>query len=426
MLILDEATSALDNESEKIVQAAIDNLVGKTGTGGGITTIIIAHRLSTVKNADRIVVLGARDGTTSTVHGSTIVEIGSHDELMSKENGLYKALVGGAHHDDDHHMPTISAAEDSTPAKKLDQAAESGSDSDDDTEYRNFLAFTKSTSHVPIDSIEKEKDTEHDTESTESELKLSDKEKDKKIEAEFKQVDKNRLQAYTSPEKCYFCLGLVSCFCTGLAWPICGVLFALMLSAMTVLDFDVARSWTEWLAAAFGFLAVADTVAQYFQTYLFEIIGEKMTRRIRTDYFRALLRQDIGWFDHPANALGVLTSRLAVDIKLIRLTVGQGTGSTVSSMTSLLSGLIIALIAAWQFALAFLATMPLLAITEAINWALMRGGDSSSKKVSCNIVIVLHLTKSVILRHFFLITLTTKTETGRDSRSLWRVCERYT
>lgn len=121
------------------------------------------------------------------------------------------------------------------------------------------------------------------------------------------------------------------------------------------------------------------------QTYLFEIIGEKMTRRIRADYFRALLRQDIGWFDHPVNALGVLTSRLAVDIKLIRLTVGQGTGSTVSSLTSLLAGFIIALIAAWQFALAFLATIPLLAVTEAINWALMKGGDSTSKKVRCKL-----------------------------------------
>ena len=201
----------------------------------------------------------------------------------------------------------------------------------------------------------------------------------------------------------------MACFCTGMAWPICGVLFALMLSAMSILDFDLARTWTgkkymhstftsfpcimislylshiayliaEWLALSFGFLAIADIVAQFFQTYLFEIIGEKMTRRIRTDYFRALLSQDIGWFDSPANALGVLTSRLAVDIKLIRLTVGQGTGATVSSMTSLFAGLIIALIAAWQFALAFLATMPLLAITEAINWALMKGGDSASKQ----------------------------------------------
>ena len=54
-----------------------------------------------------------------------------------------------------------------------------------------------------------------------------------------------------------------------------------------------------------------------------EIIGERMTKRIRGDYFRALLRQNIGWFDLPENALGVLTSRLAVDIKLIRLCVGK-------------------------------------------------------------------------------------------------------
>merc|ERR1719253_786895 len=89
VLVLDEATSALDNESEKVVQSAIDNLVGATGKGSGITTIIIAHRLSTVKNADRIVVLGAEDGGTSTANGSTIVEIGSHSELMAKEKGLY-------------------------------------------------------------------------------------------------------------------------------------------------------------------------------------------------------------------------------------------------------------------------------------------------------------------------------------------------
>lgn len=93
------------------------------------------------------------------------------------------------------------------------------------------------------------------------------------------------------------------------------------------------------------------------------------------------MRQDIGWFDQPENALGVLTSRLAVDVKLIRLCLGQGTGATVSSMTSLMVGLIVSLITAWQFALAFLATVPLLALTEAINWWLMSGGDSSSKKV---------------------------------------------
>ena len=76
IVILDEATSALDNKSEAIVQQAIDNLMADR------TVFIIAHRLSTVRNADKIVVVN---------HGK-IVEIGSHDELIDKDGGVYASL----------------------------------------------------------------------------------------------------------------------------------------------------------------------------------------------------------------------------------------------------------------------------------------------------------------------------------------------
>ena len=91
VLILDEATSALDNKSEKIVQAALAQLLAD---GNQRTTIIIAHRLSTVRNADKIVVFGSAEGTSTAVTGSAILEQGSHDELMGITNGYYKALVG--------------------------------------------------------------------------------------------------------------------------------------------------------------------------------------------------------------------------------------------------------------------------------------------------------------------------------------------
>jgi ABC transporter fused permease/ATP-binding protein len=76
ILILDEATSALDAESEHLVYEALDRLME------GRTTIVIAHRLSTVRNADRVVVLDQ----------GTVVEVGSHTELMSV-HGLYHRLV---------------------------------------------------------------------------------------------------------------------------------------------------------------------------------------------------------------------------------------------------------------------------------------------------------------------------------------------
>ncbi|XP_026194305.1 ABC transporter B family member 21 [Cyclospora cayetanensis] len=85
LLILDEATSALDAESERIVQKTIDDLLAKEKR----STIIVAHRLSTVRNADKIVVLTNEDRT-----GSRVAEVGTHDELIQKKGGLYRTLVG--------------------------------------------------------------------------------------------------------------------------------------------------------------------------------------------------------------------------------------------------------------------------------------------------------------------------------------------
>ena len=78
LLILDEATSALDNESEAIVQAAIDKLMESRSQ----TVIVIAHRLSTIRNADTIAYVG----------NGKVLEYGSHDELIAKPHGLYKRL----------------------------------------------------------------------------------------------------------------------------------------------------------------------------------------------------------------------------------------------------------------------------------------------------------------------------------------------
>ena len=76
ILVLDEATSALDNATEILIQHALDRLCE------GRTTLVVAHRLSTIKNADRVAVVKAGE----------IAELGTHDELLSREDGLYRAL----------------------------------------------------------------------------------------------------------------------------------------------------------------------------------------------------------------------------------------------------------------------------------------------------------------------------------------------
>jgi subfamily B ATP-binding cassette protein MsbA len=77
ILILDEATSDLDAESEFLVQQALSELMK------GRTVLVIAHRLATVKHADRVVV----------IHGGRIAEMGTHDQLMARGDGIYRRLA---------------------------------------------------------------------------------------------------------------------------------------------------------------------------------------------------------------------------------------------------------------------------------------------------------------------------------------------
>lgn len=114
--MLDEATSALDPKAEKIVQQALERV------SQGRTTIVIAHKLSTIRNADNIAVMA---------HG-VVVEQGSHDELLA-EDGAYARLVkaqdlgqteGDEQLDEDHTAEKVDLVRTQTRASAIGQEAE--------------------------------------------------------------------------------------------------------------------------------------------------------------------------------------------------------------------------------------------------------------------------------------------------------------
>jgi len=166
------------------VQEALDNLL-ETAEGGERTTIVIARRLSTIQTADRIVVLGSKEGL-STTNGSVIVETGSHTELMGKEGGVYKALVGAGNQRKNSIASNDGkelAPEESLGEEQIDVVATSDS--------------------VRLSGKDAAKEGETDDKSKEGE-------EDEK--PELLKVEKSRLWDYSKPERVYIFLGALRPF----------------------------------------------------------------------------------------------------------------------------------------------------------------------------------------------------------------------
>ena len=140
-------------------------------------------------------------------------------------------------------------------------------------------------------------------------------------------------------------------------------------------DYMVRRS-LEYSFVFYG-IAVASMVSEAIQKGTFEMIGERMTTRMRGDLFRAILRKDIAWFDDDENAVGVLASRLSTDVKLVRLVTGQSIASTLESCSSLATGIIIAASASWEMFLVMLCMVPALGTAEALQFTAMKSSEGS-------------------------------------------------
>jgi ABC-type multidrug transport system fused ATPase/permease subunit len=263
VLLLDEATSALDNESEALVQQTIDSL-------GDISTISVAHRLSTIRNSDRIFVMNT----------GRVVEQGNHDELMIIPGGAYANLV--------HLQSTMAESADGKAPQKGPGAKVSNA------KASPLVTSQKGPDVATADEAEKSKQEDE---------AAATKKRQEEIGKSYK-VPLSRLFTLIDGEKIWFIPGLIGAAMQGSNMPLSGVFMADTLSYFYDPDKSAMQAGVYRYALWFVLLGVGTCIGTILSSGSWKRIEHVLVMNVRSLCFEKFMHQDISFFDDPAHSPG--------------------------------------------------------------------------------------------------------------------------
>ncbi|KAM7509591.1 hypothetical protein LguiA_020044 [Lonicera macranthoides] len=305
ILLLDEATSALDSESEKLVQTALDQ------ASMGRTTLVVAHKLSTIRNADLIGVMS----------GGSIIEQGSHDDLINKINGHYAKLAKLQRQftidDQEHVEPGVISSVARSSASRISTG-------------KSSPAVFASPSPMG----------------------------DPKL-VTYPPPSFSRLLALNSPEWKQGLIGSLSAIAFGAVQPVYALTIGGMISAFFSPSHQEMNARIRTYSLIFCSLSLISMIVNLFQHYNFAYMGERLTKRIRLRMLEKILTFETAWFDEEQNSSGALCSRLSNEASMVKSLVADRISLLVQTTSAVTIAMIMGLTVAWKLALVMIAVQPL-------------------------------------------------------------------
>ncbi|KAM0258026.1 hypothetical protein ACHAQJ_004069 [Trichoderma viride] len=294
ILIFDEATSAIDVRGERIVQAALDRAAQSR------TTITIAHRLSTVRKADRIVVL--RRGS--------VVESGTHESLIAVPGGIYANLV---------HAQTISIG---------DEAQGTSSEIGSVEDAKTAIQLEKNEPQVAVSDV-----LDHPIQKQPRSFWMS-----------FGRL------LYESKDNHYLMI-LIFVFtaCAGATGPVQALLFAHVIDVSKYTGSKL-RSESEFWSGMFGVLAAGAGISYFGSLSTSLRNGLSIRSKYQQEYFESTLWQRMTFFDQEEHSQGAIVARVASDPQRLDELLGASMASVYIAIFSIIGSISIAFAFGWRLA----------------------------------------------------------------------------
>ncbi|CAE6449842.1 unnamed protein product [Rhizoctonia solani] len=342
ILLLDEGTSALDAETEQRLMAAVHEEQAQSG----MTTILIAHRLSSIQNADTIIAMT----------NGQVAEQGTYNQLMEL-GGVFSALV--RHQASAGQSAPGSEVTVSDIVKKQETGSASAKVSTPQVPLYRPVSMVSAARTVVDDSME-------------SGLLVKQKQT-RGLATRFLQL----LSRYGH----WILIGVIGSICIGASFPIAGWLIGFVVEGLSVHgdDEEVLRQGRYW-AMWFLVLSMVNIVSSFVSGFFLSMGGARIDRRLRLTALSSLLRQEIGFFDQEDNAAGSLTAGIASHAGHVSAAIGLVWQQLITSGGNFIGAFILGVVLSWKLALPSFAPVPAILVTAYFNIALLEKYEHTLQK----------------------------------------------